>query len=163
MTLGGLACLWEQMCHPLATVVPFPQWPCGRRWASCGLKMIPHLTSSRVGCREGASLWAEGEGEEGRNREGVNSTHIYRINIYPNFRLGEPAPAASLYKVEKLKWNRLISLEDFIKPPPLPPIWTWKTDQVIMALKCTADFSLRLFLYFFIFEPSDSSLKQKNS
>lgn len=22
----GLACLREQMCHPLATVVPYPQW-----------------------------------------------------------------------------------------------------------------------------------------
>lgn len=85
---GGLACLREQMCHPLATVVPYPQWPCGRRWASCGLKMIPHLTSSHVGCREGASLWEEGEREEGRDREGVNSTHIYRINIYPKFFSG---------------------------------------------------------------------------
>ena len=62
----GLACLREQMCHPLATVVPFPQWPCGRRWASCGLKMIPHLTSSHVGYREGASLGEEGAGREGR-------------------------------------------------------------------------------------------------
>lgn len=84
----ALACLREQMCHPLATVVPYPQWPCGRRGTSCGLKMIPHLTSSHVGCREGASLWEEGEGEEGRNREGVNSTHIYRINIYPKFFSG---------------------------------------------------------------------------
>lgn len=83
----GLGCLREQMCRPLATVVPYPQWPCGRRRASCGLKMIPHLTSSRVGCREGASLLSragEGEGSE-ENRAGVNSTHIYRINIYPKF------------------------------------------------------------------------------
>lgn len=86
---GGLACLREQMCHPLATVVPYPQWPCGRRRTSCGLKMIPHLTSSRVGCREGApSLREEGVGEEGKRREGANSTHIYRINIYPKFFLG---------------------------------------------------------------------------
>lgn len=85
---GGLACLREQMCHPLATVVPYPQWPCGRRWASCGLKMIPHLTSSHAGCKEGASFWEEGVAEEGRNREGVNSTHIYRINIYPKFFSG---------------------------------------------------------------------------
>lgn len=83
---GGFGCLREQMCHPLATVVPYPQWPCGRRWASCGLKMIPHLTSSRVGGREGASL-REGEERE-ENREGVNSTHIYRINICPKFFFG---------------------------------------------------------------------------
>lgn len=85
---GGFARLREQMCHPLATVVPYPQWPCGRWWASCGLKMIPHLTSSHDGWREGASLWEEGEREEGRNREGGNSTHIYRINIYPKFFSG---------------------------------------------------------------------------
>lgn len=25
----GMGCLWEQMCHPLATVVLFPQCPVG--------------------------------------------------------------------------------------------------------------------------------------
>lgn len=86
---GGFACLREQMCHPLATVVPYPQWPCGRRWASCGLKMIPHLTSSHVGCREGASFWEEGAAEEREKRGGgANSTHIYRINIYPKIFSG---------------------------------------------------------------------------
>ncbi|KAK2909823.1 hypothetical protein Q8A73_007538 [Channa argus] len=66
---GGLRCLREQMCHPLATVVPYPQWPCGRQRGSYGLKMIPLLTSSRVGCREAASLREEGAAEEERSRE----------------------------------------------------------------------------------------------
>lgn len=30
----GMGCLREQMCHPLATVVFFPQWPGGSRLAS---------------------------------------------------------------------------------------------------------------------------------
>lgn len=98
---GGFACLREQMCHPLATVVPYPQWPCGRRWASCGLKMIPHLTSSRVGGREGASLREEGRGKGGK--QGGCEQHTYLQDQYlPKILLREPTPAASLYKVEKL-------------------------------------------------------------
>lgn len=113
---GGLACLREQMCHPLATVVPYPQWPCGRRWANCGLKLIPHLTSSHVGCREGASFWEEGEA--GR----VWTVHIFTGSIFTQIFSREPTPAASLYKVEKLvKWIRLISPEDFISNPPHTP------------------------------------------
>lgn len=49
--------LWEQMCRPLPTVVPFPQRPCGRWWANCGLKTIPCACLSRVCCREARQRW----------------------------------------------------------------------------------------------------------
>ncbi len=149
---GGLACLGEQMCHPLATVVPYPQWPCGRRWASCGLKMIPHLTSSRVGCREGASRGGRGRGRE---KQGGCEQHTYLQDQYlPKILLGSQHLLHLCIKSRSC-WNEFgwsllkISLTS-------PPIWTWKLDRVIIALKSTADFSLRLFF----FSPSDSSLKQ---
>lgn len=144
---GGLACLREQMCHPLATVVPFPQWPCGRQWASCGLKMIPHLTSSHVGCRECASLRKEGAGEEGR----VWTAHIFTGSIFTQNFSWEPTPAASLYKVEKLeKWNWLISLEDFINFPPNMNLGTWSSYHSIKVFSRFFSTLILSFLFFFI-------------
>lgn len=43
----GMGCLWEQMCHPLATVVLFPQCPGG---SSLGKKRIEDNAVGKLLC-----------------------------------------------------------------------------------------------------------------
>lgn len=58
---------------------PIPQRPCGRQRARCGPKMIPHLTSSHVGCRGGCiSL----RGGRGREKHGGGEQHTYLQGQY---------------------------------------------------------------------------------
>lgn len=114
---GGLACLREQMCHPLATVVPNPQWPCGRRWASCGLKMIPHSTSSHVGCREGASFCEEGAAEE-REKQGGCEQYTYLQDQYlPKNFLGSQHLLHLCIKSRSC-WNEFVWSRLKISPHP---------------------------------------------
>lgn len=64
-----------------------------------GPKTIPLLTGFRSGSREAAILHNKTQEKKIKKawRDGENSTHIYRINIYPN-SAREPTPAASLDK-----------------------------------------------------------------
>lgn len=153
MTPGGLACLWEQMCHPLATVVPFPQWPCGRRWASCGLKMIPHLTSSHVGCQEGASLWGRGRGRGGR--QGGSEQYTYLQDQYlPKFLLGSHHLLLLCTKSRSC-WNEIgwSPLKILLTPPP--------TSTNIMLENWSCYHGIKVQHRLFIYLSSDSSLKPK--
>lgn len=135
------------MCHPLATVVPYPQWPSGRWWARCGLKMIPLLTSSRAGCREGApSLCEEGERERKAETGRARIAHTYLQDQYlPKNSPRQPTPAVSLSKVEKLvKWNWLISLGDFINFSPNMSAETWSS-------YCSVKVYGRFFFFFCVY------------
>lgn len=123
----GFVCLREQTCHPLATVVPYPQCPCGSIWASCGPKMIPHLTSSPLAPgREHVFVWRGGRG----GGKGGGEKRIYLEDQYlPKLLLlSQHLLCLCTRNAEEKRLPDFSSLL-FL----LFPILTWKLDKVIIS------------------------------
>lgn len=86
----GIACLKEQMCRPLATVVFYPQCPGGSSWARNRKEMVPcalpfpSLHQGKMALWLGAMGGGEFLGVRGGEGGGgvVDWEHFQKVNIY---------------------------------------------------------------------------------